>query len=147
MDIVQQLHCFPHIQTQIWEYYYRDQVMLELRDRTLLRNEFLYSLITITYKDKPPKHYIANIENPEPGWFMLIDYWHSIRMINKFENAGYRCTYSEFFDLMDLRLRQLWRTEKKLRQKENKLDLLVNAVLCTGRKWIHFFDHCENKCK
>ena len=77
--------------------------MLELRERTLLRNEFNSRLgTTITYQDIPPSHWIANIEE---DWLIMIDYWNLIRKINKFENQGYRCTYSEFFDLQTARPR------------------------------------------
>ena len=143
MDIVHQLYCFFHIQTQIWQYYYRNyyrnQVMLELRERTLLRNEFLYRLITVLYEDKTSKHCIPVFGNPDPGWVLLIHYWKIFTLINKFEKEGYRCTYSEFFDLVTTTP-----FEKKPRENENKnkLDLLLNAVLCTWRKWIQRCKEC-----
>jgi len=108
MNVIRQLQCFPHIQTQIWdyysknqEYYYRNQVLSELRERTALRKEFHNRLGTRACNGKPTRHWLET--DTAQTWFFEIHYWHLIRMINIFENERYKKKYSDFFDELLLR--------------------------------------------
>jgi len=121
MNIVRHLYCFPHNQAQIWEYFCRNQVMTELRERTLLRKAFHSKMISKTLNGDTTTwmpYYFDDIN--------LTLYGCLIRVINMFESTGCKKTYYEFCNL-------LWKRRRNL-QYTLRLDTFKQQ-LQDGERW------------